>query len=172
MERRMYFVLPDLDTAKRVERDLLLARVDSSRMQFIGKRGADLGDLPEATHAQKSDIRHGIYVGMSSGALCGALLGGLLCLHPEWLGIAVNPSAVFALGGVGAVFGMLTSGFLIGSSTPNAHLLEFEQDFAAGRLVLILDLPKQRVEEIGALVKGHFPTLRDYRVDATIPAFP
>ena len=172
MDRRMYFVLPDLHTAQRVERSLLLARVDSSRMHFIGKRGADLGDLPEASHAQKSDIRHGLYVGLCGGALCGALLGGLLCLYPEWLGIAVNPSAVFLLGGFGALFGMLTSGLLIGSSTPNVHLKDYEQDFEAGRLVLILDVPKSRVEEIGALVKDHFPTIRDYQVDATMPAFP
>lgn len=172
MDRRMYFVLPDLDVARRVERDLLLARVETSRMHFIGKRGADLGDLPEATHAQKSDIRHGMFVGLCGGAISGALFGGLLCLYPHWLGIAVNPSAVFLLGGFGAIFGVLTSGLLIGSSTPNVHLKAFDADFEAGRLVLILDVPRQRVDEIGALVKGHFPNVQGYSVDATIPAFP
>jgi hypothetical protein len=168
----MYFVLPDLDMAKRVERDLLLVRVDSSRMHFIGKRGTDLGDLPEAGNAQKSDLRHGMFIGLSGGAACGALFGGLLCLRPEWLGIAVNPSAVFLLGAFGAVFGLVTSGILIGSSTPNVHLKQYEQDFEAGRLVLILDIQKQRVDEIGALVTRHFPAVQNYQVDATFPAFP
>jgi len=172
MDRRMYFVLPDLDVAKRVEHDLLLARVDSSRMHFLGKRGADLGDLPEAGTAQKSDIRHGMYVGMCGGGTVGALLGGLLYLRPEWLGIAVNPSAMLLLGGFGAIFGLVTSGLLIGSSTPNVHLKKFDQDFEAGRLVLILDVPKRRVDEIGELVQRHFPTVQAYPVDATIPAFP
>ncbi|MBK6661025.1 MAG: DUF1269 domain-containing protein [Proteobacteria bacterium] len=172
MERRMYFVLPDLEVAKRVERDLLLARVDSSRMHFIGKRGANLGPLPEASHAQKSDIRHGVYVGLVGGAITGGAFGALLCFNPHWLGIAVNPSAVLLLGGFGALFGAFTSGVLIGSSTPNVHLRQFEADFEAGRLVLILDVPKQRVDELGALVKSHFPFIRDYQVDATIPAFP
>ena len=49
MNRRMYFVLPDVNMSEQVERDLLLAHIDSGRMHFIGKRGTDLRNLPEAT---------------------------------------------------------------------------------------------------------------------------
>lgn len=172
MNRRMYFVLPDLDTARQVERELLLARVDSRRMHFIAKRGTDLGDLPEAGVAQKSDLRHGIWVGLTGGSITGALFGAYLVLRPELLGIHVSPAAVLLLGGVGAIFGMFTSGFLIGASTPNVHLREFESDFENGRIVLILDVPKPRVEELGELLAARFPAVRDAGLDATVPAFP
>ncbi|MCH8977176.1 MAG: hypothetical protein IH909_06080, partial [Proteobacteria bacterium] len=46
MNRRLYFVLPDVDTSLLVERDLLLAKVNDSLMHFMGKRGTDLKDLP------------------------------------------------------------------------------------------------------------------------------
>ena len=122
---------------------------------------------------QKGHIRPGMFcVGGDSHSPTGGAFGALLCFNPHWLGIAVNPSAVLLLGGFGALFGAFTSGVLIGSSTPNVHLRQFEADFEAGRLVLILDVPKQRVDELGALVKSHFPFIRDYQVDATIPAFP
>jgi hypothetical protein len=52
MNRRLYFVLPDVDIALEVERDLLLARVNDSLMHFMGKRGTDMKDLPEATALQ------------------------------------------------------------------------------------------------------------------------
>lgn len=42
-------------------------------MHFPGKRGRDMKDLPEATLELKTDIYHGIKVGLFSGALTGAV---------------------------------------------------------------------------------------------------
>ena len=118
MDRRMYFVLSDLAVAEHVERSLLLARVDSSRMHFLGKRDADLGDLPQAGTAQKSDIRHGMYVGTCWGAIAGGLRAAGVCWRPGWVGMPVTATVVLRLGGFRAVFGVVTSGALIGSSMP------------------------------------------------------
>lgn len=172
MNRRLYFVLPDMETARRVERDLLLARVDDARMHFVGRRGTDFGDLPEATIFQKSDIRHGLFVGFITGSVLGGLLGVILLWYPELIGVAVNPGVILLTTGFGAAFGAATSGFLIGSSTPNVHLKPFERDFEEGRILLMLDLPKDRVEEIRAVILAHFPAAEDHGVDATMPAFP
>ena len=113
-----------------------------------------------------------MFVGMIGGGVSGGLFGLLLYLKPELLGIPINPGAMFLLGGFGAIFGLMTSGFLIGSSTPNVHLKEFEPDFAQDRIVLILDLPKERIEEISALIVGHFPAAQNHGIDAKMPAFP
>ena len=48
MNRRLYFILPDVKTALKVEQDLLLARIEESRMHFLAKRGTDLQTLLEA----------------------------------------------------------------------------------------------------------------------------
>lgn len=45
MNRRLYFVLPDVEIAQAVEKDMLLARIEDGRMHFLGKRGTDLKDL-------------------------------------------------------------------------------------------------------------------------------
>lgn len=46
MNRRLYFVLPDVQSAERTMDDLLLARIEA-------RRDLDLGKLPEATFLQK-----------------------------------------------------------------------------------------------------------------------
>ena len=68
MRRRLYFLLPSVDSARRVANDLLLARVEDRYMRFLARRGTDLGDLHEASYAQKSDIVHGAEPGWSSAA--------------------------------------------------------------------------------------------------------
>ena len=87
MNRRLYFVLPDVETSLLVERDLLLAKVNDNLMHFMGKRGTDLKGLPEATTLQKTDLMHGIKVGMFSGALGGAALGAIIYVARDFIGM-------------------------------------------------------------------------------------
>ena len=110
MNRRLYFVLPDVETAERVEHDLLLDHIEERRMHFLGRRGTDLHELPEASNAQKSDLRHGMFVGLVAGVVAGSLVGLLLFLYPELVGIPVNPGAILLLGGFGAAFGVFAVG--------------------------------------------------------------
>lgn len=91
MNRRLYFVLPDVDTSLQVERELLLAKICDHHMHFIGKRGTNLKDLPEATALQKSDIKHGIQVGLFSGALGGAAIGMLIYMLRDYIGMQIVP---------------------------------------------------------------------------------
>ena len=50
MTHRLYFVLPDVASARQLADDLLLARVEDRRMHFLAKRGTELGALHEASH--------------------------------------------------------------------------------------------------------------------------
>ena len=77
MRRRLYFLLPDLESARRTADDLLLARVDDRHMRFLARRGSDLGDLHEANYLQKTDMTHGASVGFALGGLG----EGLRCDH-------------------------------------------------------------------------------------------
>jgi hypothetical protein len=58
MRRRLYWVLPDVESAKRAADDLLLARVEDRHMHFLARPGMDLGRLHEASVLQKTDVRH------------------------------------------------------------------------------------------------------------------
>ena len=39
MRRRLYFILPDLETAQKVEQELLLAHIDDHHIHFPGDYG-------------------------------------------------------------------------------------------------------------------------------------
>lgn len=171
MNRRLYFVLPDVAISRQIEHDLLLARISDDHMHFLGKRNTDLMDLPEATTAEKTDLVHGSFIGLVSGALCGGLIGLVLYLLRDYI-IEVNMGIILLFFVLGGVFGVWVSGMLIGTSTPNVKLKEFEKDIEAGHILLMVDVPVERVDEIRKIVLTHHPEAEDHGKDPFIPAFP
>ena len=171
MRRRIYFVLPNVAAAEQTTNDLLLARIEERHIHCLARRGMPLGELHEAGVLQKTDLVHGAEVGIVCGAIGGALLGSLFAYVPL-LGHAVLPPVaipMIALGG--AVFGAWASS-LIASSTPNSRLRMFEKDFAAGRILMMVDVPAGRVEEIRQLLQRHHPEATQHGVEPAVPAFP
>jgi hypothetical protein len=138
MMRRIYFLVPDIATTKRIVDDLLLARIEERHIHVIAKRGTELEDLPEANLLQKSDFAGGVLLG---SALVGA--------------------------GVGA-----WAGSLIGVSTPNSRIKQFEEAIESGHLLVLADVPKSRVAEIEARIKQHLPEVDIEGTEPIIPAFP
>src|SRR5512147_1164338 len=82
MRRRLYFILPDVLSAKQVVDDLLLARIEAGHIHILAPRDAQIGDLPEATVFQKTDLVHGGQIGALIGGLLGAIGGALLVTFP------------------------------------------------------------------------------------------
>ncbi|MCG3201523.1 MAG: hypothetical protein NFCOHLIN_01393 [Gammaproteobacteria bacterium] len=170
MRRRLYFVLPDVNVARQVEDDLLLARIESRRMHFLGKRGTDLKDLPEAGLAQKSDLIHGMATGLVAGAIAGALVGLYLFVDPV-LGTGPGPAKVLAGALGGALFGIWVAG-MVGISTPNSVLRRFERTMAEGHILLMVDVPRERIEAVRHMVLSRHPQVEDHGLEPTVPAFP
>jgi hypothetical protein len=171
VNRRLYFVLPDVDTAQQVERDLLLAKIEDRRMHFLGKRGTDLKDLPEASLGQKTDLFHGMRVGLVAGGATGTCVGFILYQFPNLIGVSLDVGIVAILALVGAIFGAWVSS-MIGSSTPNVRLREYEKTMEEGHILLMLDVPKERVDEVREIIRSHHPEVEDHGLDPDIPRFP
>jgi hypothetical protein len=171
MNRRLYFVLPDVEIARAVERDMLLARIEEKRMHFLAKRGTDLKDLPEASVIQKTDLVHGLQVGVVAGSSTGIGVGLLIYNYPALIGAKISIGIVFILAFFGALFGAWAAS-MIGSSTPNSRLRGFEKTMEGGHILLILDVPKERVDEVREIIKRHHPEVEDHGMDPTIPRFP
>ena len=170
MKRRLYVVLPDLASAITTANDLLMARVEDRHMHFLGKRGMSMGVLHEASVLQKSDVRHALFLGCGLGALGGMLLGVYLKLNP--IGDFTFDAGTLLLSMLGGTaFGAWTS-TLIGLSTPNTALARFEPDIEAGKILLMVDVPVARVEEIEELIARRHPEAVDKGVDPSMPAFP
>jgi len=170
MRRRLYFVLPDVACAKLVGDDLLLARVEDRRMRFLAKRGTDLGKLREAGIWEKTDLVHGAEVGMVVGGIGGFLLGLVIVLTPPD-GLEMQMITVLISAVIGALFGAWSAS-LIGASTPNARLKHFQADIDAGRVLMMVDVPSDRVEEIRDLVLLRHPEANGGSIEPTLPAFP
>jgi hypothetical protein len=170
MKRRLYVLLPDLASAIQTANDLLMARIEDRHMHFLGQRGMSLGGLHEASYLQKSDVRQALFLGAGLGALGGMLLGIYLKMTP--IGGYEFGVGTFMLATVGgALFGGWAAS-MIGLSTPNNHLKRFETDIAAGRILLMVDVPAARVEEIEALLARRHPEAADRGIDPSMPVFP
>jgi hypothetical protein len=170
MRRRLYFVLPDLGSAIRTANDLLLARVEDRYMHFLARRGMSLGELHEANYFQKTDLRHSMQIGFILGGCLGFLVGIYIYMTPPE-GANLQLVTILIATVVGALFGAWAAS-MIGISTPNTALKRFEAEIGEGRVLLMVDVPKDRVGEIQELVHRSHPEASDHGLEPTIPAFP
>ena len=83
MRRRLYYLLPDLPSARKIMDDLLLARIEERHIHFLAKRGTPMDGLHEANILQKSDLVHGAQRGVLIGAALGCALGFLITLTAD-----------------------------------------------------------------------------------------
>lgn len=170
--RRLYFLVPTIDSAKSVVDELLLGRVEERHIHIVAKDDAHLErtNLPEATLLQKSDFIPAIERGIAVGGATGLLAGIAAVTFPP-AGLILGGGAILGISLAGAGVGAWVSG-MIGVSTPNSQLEEFEKAIEEGQLLMIIDIPKARVEEISEMVKKHHPEAEIEGTEPTVPAFP
>ena len=168
--KRIYFLAPDIETARQIVDQLLLARIEERHIHILAKRGTPLEELPEATMLQKSDFVPATQRGLALGGLVGSLAG--------LVAVALNPAAAVIGGGIvlasglsGAGVGAWLSG-MVGLNVGNTRLKKFESAIEKGELLMMLDVPMARVEAISQLVKTHFPKAELGGTEPLIPAFP
>jgi len=104
MRRRLYFVLPDVDSTRQTTNDLLLARVEFRHIHVLARRDIDLGDLHEANPLQKTDLVHGAETGLVVGGVGGFLVGLFVVFTPP-PGVTLELAVVLATALGGAVLG-------------------------------------------------------------------
>ncbi|HYY62254.1 MAG TPA: DUF1269 domain-containing protein, partial [Burkholderiales bacterium] len=146
MKRRLYFLLPDVESATRTANDLLLARVEDRRMHFLAKRGTDLGELHEASYLIKTDLMRGAGLGLFFGALGGVILGYMIVNHPpEGTHPGLAAAVIAAL--IGALLGVWM-GSMAATAVPNSRLRQFNDELERGKVLMIVDVPYEKVDRI------------------------
>lgn len=171
MRRRIYWLLPDVTSARKTMDDMLLARIDERHMHFVGREDIDLSGLHAASILQTSDVVRAAQMGMLIGAVVGAVSGGLLAWYFPFTGGPPQGGLVVLLAIVGAGFGAWASS-MIGVSTPSRRLKRFAQAIEQGRILLMLDVPRGRVEEIESRLQALHPEAHLEGIEPNIPAFP
>jgi hypothetical protein len=170
MRRRLYFILPDVGSAETIEKELLLAKIGDPHIHFLAKDGVNLRRLHVANLLQRSDLLHGIGIGMIAGGITGALAGVALSFYPE-LGDQIGMGGILVLAVVCAMIGSWVSG-MIAVSIPNSRLKRFQPAVDRGGILLMVDVPVRRVREIRDLIVSHHPEAQAKGQEAQIPAFP
>lgn len=170
MRLRMYVTLPDVPSARRLANDLLLARIEDRHMRFLARRGTDLGELNEASYLHKTDAIHGAFVGLVIGGVLGALVGAVLVSYPPW-GASLEMVAVLIAALIGALLGVWVAA-MVGLQVPNSRLRHFEQDLQEGKVLLMLDVPPGRYDEVRDIIARRHPEAIDRGNEPTVPAFP
>jgi hypothetical protein len=168
--RRLYFLVPDVQSARRIVDELLLARIEERHIHVIAKEGTDMEDLPEAKLAQKSDVVPAFERGIAVGGATGILAGVAAVTFPP-AGLVLGGGAVLAIALAGAGFGAVLS-TMIGVSVPNSRLKQFEEAVEAGELLMLVDVAKEKVHKIEDMIKDHHPEAEIEGTEPTVPPFP
>ncbi len=153
--RRLYFLLPDIESARGMLDEMLLARIEERRIHFLAKRGTLPDGLPEATVLQKTDIVHGAQLGIVIGGVAGTL-GGLLVVWFPPADVALQWVTVLIAALLGALFGAWVSS-MAASAVPNSQLARFQADIESGKVLMMVDVPLRRIAEISELVTRRHP---------------
>lgn len=171
MRKRIYRLLPDLAGARAALDELLLAGIPVRHMHFAAREGRDLTGLHAANLLQTSDVVRSAEAGLVIGAATGGMLGAMAAVGYPIVGDAPQWSLFAVLTGAGAVFGAWTSS-MIGISTPSRRLRCFAQRIEQGQILLMVDVPPWRAEEIEARLLALEPEDRRRAGGPDIPAFP
>jgi hypothetical protein len=170
--RRLYFVVPTIESAKTIVDELLLARVEERHIHIVAKDHVALekAHLPEAGLFEESDFVPALERGLAVGGATGLLAGIAAVTFPP-AGLILGGGAVLATSLLGAGLGAWVAS-MIGVSIPNSQLDKFHDAVERGELLMLIDVPKDRVDEITELVKQHHPEAHVEGAEPHIPAFP
>jgi len=171
MYSRIYWLLPDLESAQLTMDDLLLARIGERRIHFVASEDSDMSGLHAASVLQTSDVVRAAEMGLIIGAGVGALLGVLVAVFYPIVGDKPQWGLAAALAVAGALFGIWTS-TMIGVSTPSKRLARFTPQIEQGQILLMVDVPMWRVAAIEARLRALHPEAHLEGTEPEIPAFP
>lgn len=165
MLRRLFFLFPDESHAQRVVDQLLGLNISLQRIHAIAQ-GVKLKTLPEATVRQKTDTAYRIEWFLWRANLLlflvAFLMLSIMLVRAEWLWAIVALSIMLTTFFAGASFAI---------KVPDVHLTEFTDALSHGEILLMVDVPVNRVAEIEAIVHRQHPEATIGGVSWSIDAF-
>jgi len=170
--RRLYFLIPTVESAKAIVDELLLARIEQRHIHIAAADHHALleANLPEANLLQESDFVPAVERGLAIGGATG-IVAGIAAVALPGVGLALGGGAILGIGLAGAGLGAWASG-MIGISAPSSRLKEFEEAIGEGSLLMMVDVPKEQVDETTSLIQKHHPEVEVEGTEPVIPAFP
>lgn len=172
--RRMYFLTQSTDGARRITDELLLDRIPESAIHVVTHTGELPDDLPEATSDQESDFFPALFKGFGLGALTGLAIG-LLIAAMSLFGVSTEMLLNTPYLALIVIFGGLMGAFgaaIVGVAVPNPLLERFNRELDNGRILVMANVPRDRVDELRARVQKAAPDAEYCGLEPLKPAFP
>lgn len=151
---RINLLLPDVNMAHRVVDRLLAAGVEWKDIHILANPDVSLEELPDADIPQKSDLLPALARGTAVGGLAG-MLAGLVALSLPPAGVVIAGGALLGTTIGGAGIGAWTAA-LVGVSVSNSQLEQYEDAINRGELLLLVDAPEEREEELKSIINSEY----------------
>ena len=163
--RRIYFLAPTIEVTRKIVDELRSQGLEDRHIHILAKRDTPLEDLPEASEFQKTDFIPAIERGAALGGVTG-LLAGLVGLR--FAGFAIAGGPVLGILFYGATIGAMMSG-LAGLQVGNSKVKKYAEAIEQGELLVMVDIAKERIEEISQLITKHHPKAEFEGIESLLP---
>jgi len=168
--KRLCFLSPDVEHTRRAVAALRQAGIGDPNLMVVARHDIPLEELPPAG-IESTDAIPGLGRGLAAGGVVGAI-AGLVILTFEDLGFALGGAAIPMFTLLGAGIGGLAS-LLGGASLPSSRLHQFQDAIEReGKILLLVDVKEDRVEEIKTLVKTASAEIQFAGLEPPVPIVP
>lgn len=157
MNKRLYFLVPDEEAAKKITDKLRSSGVADKQIHAVAKEDKYplTKDIPEADITDTSDImnalRRGATVGGVAGLFAGLTVAAIASLTPLAMG-----GVILGLAAAGAIAGSWGAS-LVGISVPNTDLDTFTKAIDEGEILLLVDSTPEQQSRIEQVVRQAHP---------------
>jgi hypothetical protein len=163
--RRIYFLAPNIETTHKIVDELRADGIEDRHMHILAKRDTPLEDMPEASEFQKTDFIPALERGAALGGTTG-VLAGLIGLR--FAGFAIAGGPILGILFFGATIGAIMSG-LAGLQVGNSRVKQYEEAIERGELLVMVDIPKERIDAISQLIIKHHPIAQFEGIEPLLP---
>ncbi len=161
MSMRHVYRTRDLPHAREALAALHMAGIGNDRISLVARSDIELERIPDSLKEADTDAVPAAVRGMGIGGATG-LLAGLAAMVFAPIGITVAGAA--AIGAIGALMGGWSSA-LMGASLPDPVRQQFEDEIAAGRVLVLVDTE----DEARATVDQAMASVQASRLDYDAP---
>lgn len=152
MNRRMYFLLPDIKHARSAVQDLSQNGISQTRMHVIANQNVDTSSLPAPIRRKirTNDNKIERYIWNGNLVLFFvAMLAGVYLLTTSFAIVAILSLAIMSC----CYFG----GKYFVEKVPKSYISDFQAAIQHGEILLVVDLPKSHANDIDSLIHRKHP---------------
>jgi hypothetical protein len=151
MYRRLYFTFPDINHTQKVVNELIDFNITSEHMHAMSNNNVGMGELPRASSRQKHGSSHKIERKLWAINLSIFGIASVLLLY-FWFTQNYTLSIVM----LAIMFISIATGF-VWASIPCTPVSEFDDAMHHDDILLMIDVPENRIKEVGDKVHRQHP---------------